>query len=213
MRLVSTDGTTVDVGVGFDERINDTAAGVAANYSISPGTISSFTYYPKSQSALLKVTGLAAGASATVTVKNVADVKGNAITSVNVPVTVSSTIKWNVVGGAELGLAGNYVVPISDDGFDIYSNGIGQWASYDETTFVYEEITGDFDKKAQVIFQDLSSSVGSGWSYRTGRDELRRGSRRPDRISGPPIVVGLRALSEGARQSVRTDPHRAGHGR
>jgi hypothetical protein len=155
--LVSTDGTTIDVGVGFDERISDTAAGVAANYSIAPGTISSFTYYPKSQSALLKVTGLAPGATATVTVRNVADVKGNAITSVDVPVTVSSTIKWNVVGGAELGLDGNYVVPISEDGFDVFSNGIGEWAAYDEATFVYEEITGDFDKKAQVVFQDLSS--------------------------------------------------------
>lgn len=157
--LVNTDGTTIDVGVGFDERISDTAAGVAGNYSITPGTITGFTYYPKSQSALLKVTGLAPGASATVTVRNVADVKGNAITSVDVPVTVSSNLKWNVVGGGEGpgGVAGNYVVPISDDGFDVYSNGVGQWAAYDEATFVYEEITGDFDKKAQVIFQEPST--------------------------------------------------------
>jgi hypothetical protein len=49
------------------------------------------------------------------------------------------------------------VVPISEDGFDVFSNGMTEWAAYDETTFVYEEITGDFDKKAQVIFQDLSS--------------------------------------------------------
>jgi hypothetical protein len=178
---------------------------VAGNYSISPGTISSFTYYPKSQSALLKVTGLAPGASATVTVRNVADVKGNAITSVDVPVTVSSTIKWNVVGGAELGLDGNYVVPISEDGFDVFSNGIGEWAAYDEATFVYEEITGDFDKKAQVIFQDLSSQwARAGSSLATLRTSAsvappRRRSRRP--------------LSEGACQSVRTDPHRAGDGR
>jgi hypothetical protein len=157
--IVSRDGTTVDVGVGFDERINDTAAGVAANYSIAQGTISSFTYYPKSQSALLKVTGLAPGASTTVTVQNVADVKGNAITSVTIPVTVSTTIKWNIVGGSEGpgGVAGNYVVPVSATGFDVFSNGMTEWAAYDEATFVYEEITGDFDKKLQVIYQDLSS--------------------------------------------------------
>ncbi len=155
--IVSSDGTTVDLGVGFDERVNDTTAGVAGNYSISQGTISSFTYYPKSQSALLKVTGLAAGGSTTVTVKNVTDAKGNAIASVDVPVTVSTKIKWGVVGGAQLGLAGNYVVPVSDKGFDIYSNGFGEWGTYDEATFVYEQITGDFDKKAQVIYQDNSS--------------------------------------------------------
>jgi hypothetical protein len=157
--LVSTDGTTVDIGIGFDERVTDATASVAGNYSISQGTISSFEYHPRSQSALLKVTGLAPGASTTVTVQNVADVKGNAITSVAVPVTVSTTLKWNVVGGGEGpgGLAGNWVVPISQQDFDVYSNGVTEWATYDEATFVYEEITGDFDKKLQVIYQDLSS--------------------------------------------------------
>jgi hypothetical protein len=154
--LVSTDGTTIDIGIGFDEAVTDATASVAANYSIAQGTISSFEYYPRSQSALLKVTGLAPGASTTVTVQNVADVKGNAITSVTVPVTVSSNLRWNVVGGQEVGL-GNWVVPVAADGFDVYADGIGQWASYDESTFVYEEITGDFDKKLQVIYQDLSS--------------------------------------------------------
>jgi hypothetical protein len=157
--LVSMDGTTIDIGIGFDEAVTDATASVAANYSVSQGTISSFEYHPRSQSALLKVTGLAPGGSTTVTVRNVADVKGNAITSVAVPVTVSPTLRWNVVGGGEGpgGLAGNWVVPISQQDFDVYSNGVTEWATYDEATFVYEEITGDFDKKLQVIYQDLSS--------------------------------------------------------
>jgi hypothetical protein len=111
-------------------RIDDTAAGVAGNYSISPGTISSFAYYPKSQSALLKVTGLAPGASTTVTVQNVADVKGNAITSADVPVTVSTTLKWGVVGGSEgPGVRGQLRGALSEEDFDIYSNGIGEWGT------------------------------------------------------------------------------------
>ena len=202
--LVSTDGTTVDIGIGFDETINDTAAGVAGNYSVSQGTISSFTYYPKSQSALLKVTGLAAGGSTVVTVRNVADVKGNAITSVDVPVTVSSTIKWGVVGGGEgpEGVAGNYVVPISATDFDVYSNGIGEWATYDEATFVYEEITGDFDKKAQVIYQDLSSQWARAGLIARDVSNFGVGSAAQNGSAGPPVVPGV----AGRYQKVHVNP-------
>jgi hypothetical protein len=154
--LVNTNGTTVDLGVGFDEPVEDASAGTQANYTVSGGTVTSFTYYPASKSALFKVTGLAAGGSGVVTVKNVKDVKGNAITSVDVPFTVSSKLKWNVVGAAELG-TGNWVVPVAANGFDIFSDGMTEWATYDETTFVYEEVTGDFDKKLRVEYQDNSS--------------------------------------------------------
>jgi len=155
--ILSSNGTTVDVGVGWDEPVSDATASVQANYTISAGTISSFAYYPQSKSALLKVTGLAPGASGVVTVKNVADAKGNVTATADASFTVSETLSWGVVGGAELGLAGNYVVPVEEDGFDVFSNGMTEWATYDETTFVYEEITGDFDKKVQVVYQDQSS--------------------------------------------------------
>jgi hypothetical protein len=155
--LVSSDGTTVDIGVGFNEAVDDTTAGDPANYAISAGTVNDFIYYPESQSVLAKVTDLGAGDSAVITVQNVEDVKGNAITSVDVPVTVSETLTWGVVGAAEEGLADNFVVPVDDDGFDVFSNGFTEWASYDEATFVYEEVTGDFDKKLQVVYQDNSS--------------------------------------------------------
>jgi hypothetical protein len=154
--LPSTTAGTTDIGVSFDEPVDAVSAAVAANYSIAPGTITSVTYNAKSQGVLLKVTGLAAGASATVTVKNVADLKGNKITTATVPVTVSSKMKWGVVGAGELG-KGAWVVPVSDNGFDLYSDGIAEWATYDEATFVYEEVTGDFDKMLRVEYQDNSS--------------------------------------------------------
>lgn len=154
--LPSNTGTTVDVGVGFNEPVTDATAQVQANYTLSKGTVQKFTYYPRSQSALMTVSGLNPGDSATVTVKNVADAVGNKITSVDVPFTVSTKMKWGVVGAAELG-KGNYVVPVASNGFDIYSDGMTEWATYDETTFVYEEVTGDFDKKLRVEYQDASS--------------------------------------------------------
>jgi hypothetical protein len=166
--IVNRDGTTVDLGVGFDEPVTDATASVQANYTVAGGTVTGFTYYPSSKSALFKVTGLTPGASGTVTVRNVADTKGNAIPAAGVEATfkVSENMRWNIVGAPDqqdLGtvtpvpLAGNYVVPVDEDAFDIFSNGRGQWNNYDETVFVYEEITGDFDKKLRVEFQDNSS--------------------------------------------------------
>jgi hypothetical protein len=60
------------------------------------------------------------------------------------------------VGADQLHL-GNGVVAVGANGFDLYSDGFGEWNNYDETTFVYEQITGDFDKQLRVEYQDLSS--------------------------------------------------------
>ncbi len=188
--LVNTNGTTIDLGVGFDEPVTDATASVAANYSVSPGTLSSFTYYSSSKSALLKVTGLVAGGTTTVTVRNVADIKGNVMAATNLSVTVSSKMKWNVVGAAELqttsplaGSFGNYVVPVGGDtAFDVYSDSVGEWNTWDEATFVYERITGDFDKKVRVEYQDNSSQ----WS-RAGlivREVPNFGVNRADQDAG-----------------------------
>ena len=159
---------TVEVGVTFDEAVDNTSASLMANYSVSPGTITSIEVYTNrftansqnplvmsvKHSILLKVTGVTS--SGTLTIKNVADAHGNAITSVSLPFTVDTRMKWGVVGANELGLA-NTVVPVVANGFDVYSDGIGEWGTYDEATFVYEQVTGDFDKKVRVEYQDGSS--------------------------------------------------------
>jgi hypothetical protein len=53
-------------------------------------------------------------------------------------------------------LPGN-VIAVGDNGFDIFSAGRAQWNNHDELTFVYKEVTDDFDLKARVAFQDYSS--------------------------------------------------------
>ena len=160
---------TVDVGVTFDEPVDNTSASLLANYSISAGTIASIQVYTNRftadsqnplamkviHSVLLKVTGLSG--NGTLTIKNVADVHGNAISSVSVPFTVDTKMKWGVVGANEFGGV-NAVVATAPNGFDVYSDGMTEWANYDETTFVYEPVTGDFDKKLRVQYQDGSST-------------------------------------------------------
>jgi hypothetical protein len=162
---------TVDVGVGFNKTVNEASAALPSNYSISPGTITSFTWCTnrfttdsknpavmiRKQSALLTVTGLSGGG--TLTVKNVADTFGNTLASTNVPFTVATNLSWGNVGANELG-GWQAAVPVGPGDFDVYSDGFAEWGNYDETTFVYEKVTGDFDKKLRVEYQDGSSEWG-----------------------------------------------------
>jgi hypothetical protein len=71
-------------------------------------------------------------------------------------------MSWGVVGvGYEETNGGwNAAVPVGPGAFDVYSDGYGEWANYDETTFVFEQVTGDFDKKVRVQYQDGSSEWG-----------------------------------------------------
>jgi hypothetical protein len=153
--LPSQTGGTMDVGVTFDEPLDATSAGTVGNYAISAGTISGLKYYPTSPGVVLTVSGLTAGTAYSVTVTGVADVNGNHITSANLPGTYSS-MHWGVVGGDELQL-GNGVVAVGPNSFDVYSDSIGEWAAYDEATFVYEQVTGDFDKELRVEYVDPAS--------------------------------------------------------
>ena len=165
----STDPNVVDIGIGFDETVDEASAKLLSNYSVSSGTIASLTIYTNRftansqnplamilrQSVLLKVTGLTG--SGTLTVNNIADAHGNKMSSTAIPFTVNTKMKWGVVGANELG-GWNAAVPVAPNGFDVYSDGISEWSQYDEATFVYEQVTGDFDKKVRVQYQDGSTT-------------------------------------------------------
>jgi hypothetical protein len=153
--LASRSNATFDVGVTFDEPLDPTTAGTLANYTLSAGTPTAVQYYAGSPGVVLTVSGLTVGQSYSVTVANVADLYGNHMTSANLPFTVSS-MQWGVVGADELSL-GNGVVAVAPNAFDIYSDGIAEWGSYDEATFVYEQVTGDFDKELRVEYVDPAS--------------------------------------------------------
>jgi hypothetical protein len=185
---------TINIGVGFDEPVDDATGITLANYTVSSGTITAINWYSnrftgnsqnpmstiRKQNALLTVTGLS-GSSGSLTIQNVKDVFNNAISSVTVPFTVNTKMKWGVVGGNELG-GWNAAVPVGANAWDVYSDGMTEWANYDETTFVYESVTGDFDKKLRVQYQDNSST----WA-RAGlivRDVLNIGVDRATQTGG-----------------------------
>ncbi|HUD49228.1 MAG TPA: hypothetical protein VMR33_20535 [Candidatus Baltobacteraceae bacterium] len=164
--IEGTNADTVTIGVGFSATVDDTAGSNPANYSISSGTITGFLWATnrftadsaephvmvRKQGAMLTVSGFTGG---TVTVKNQTDVYGNTVASTNIPVTVNTNMAWGVVGANSFG-GWNAVVPVATNGFDLYSDGTAEWGTYDEATFVYEQVTGDFDKKLRVEYQDGS---------------------------------------------------------
>lgn len=153
--LQSTNGVTSDVGINFSLPVDPATATNASNYQLSAGAISNVVYLAGSPGVVLQASGLTAGSNYTVAVSNVANLVGNKIASTNVSFSVSK-MKWGVVGADQLNL-GNAVLAVGTNGFDVYSDGISEWNNYDEATFVYEQITGDFDKKVRVEYQDLSS--------------------------------------------------------
>jgi hypothetical protein len=153
--LRSTNGTSFDVGVSFSITPDQTTATALGNYSIAGGTITSVTFFTNSPEVVLETTGLQVGSNYTVSVSGIKDSVGNSVGATNVSFKVSQ-MQWGVVGADTLQL-GNGVVAVATNGFDVYSDGNGEWGTYDETTFVYEQVTGDFDKKLRVEYQDASS--------------------------------------------------------
>jgi hypothetical protein len=130
-------------------------------------------------SVALSVSGVSAGDVVTVTVKNVKDLKGNAITSANKEVKVSNQFKMAAIGGTDyVEVNGESAALWPDDAiaagsadFDLISSGSANWNNYDEATFVYEEVTGNFDKVVRVEYQDATSQwARAGLLARSGLD-------------------------------------------
>ena len=170
---------TFDIGLVFDKPLDQTSATTAANYALSTGSILAVNLITNSPSVIVTASSnLTVGGTVTLTVKNVADLLGNKLGSTNVEFVVSP-MAWGEVGGEGMATdpatypgptnsagasiyvggfpAGYAVVAVATNGFDLYSDGWAEWNNYDETTFVYEPVTGDFDKKLQVVYQDASS--------------------------------------------------------
>jgi hypothetical protein len=122
---------------------------------------------------VLTTSGLVSGDKVTVTAKNIKDVKGNAMsaTGESTLVSITSKMKWAGMGGNDY-IEGEYggqninpdptlwpddAIAYSEADFDLISGGTANWNNYDEATFVYEEVTGDFDKVVRVEYQDPTS--------------------------------------------------------
>jgi hypothetical protein len=178
------------ISVTFDEEVLDAGAEVQANYTVSPGTIASFKYWTNStQAAVIGLGGVTGGQTITVTVNNVSDLKNNRITSpVARTVTLTNLLSWTGIGEDTYNrqrttdVFSDGAVALGTKDFDLISGGDQNWTDYDEATFVYEQITGDFDRAVRVEYQDPTSQ----WA-RSGlmvRETLDTGVTHADVTSG-----------------------------
>lgn len=200
-------GANIELGVVYDEPADPVTAGAKASYSLSKGTINSVRYVEKAGGAVIVASGLSAGDSVTVTASGVKDKKGNVRATTSKETKLPAKLMtWVGVGADELNTAfsttkfSDDVVARGEKDFDLLSGGSQHWTNYDEETFVYEEITGNFDKVVRVEYQDPVTQ----WS-RAGldaREALDEGKTKDDNTAGykfsqhftirvnPPAVMG-----------------------
>lgn len=171
-----------EVTVAFDEEIVAADAAAPGNFSISAGTITQLTPIPRSASTILSVTGLTNGEPFKVSVRNIKDPFGNLLVAAEMEGTTRA-VHWAPVGANELALGNPAAAAFGVGGFDLYSGGSSFTAGYEEATFVYEKLKGDFDKKVRIQFQD-ASSVGARAGLMV-REILNEGQGRLD--AGPPF--------------------------
>ena len=157
----------------WDEQVVDEDASNQAHYSVSPGTIASFKYWTNNtQAAVLGLGGVTGGQTISVTVSNVADLKGNRMTSpVTRSVTLSNLLSWTGIGEDTFNrqrttdVFSDGAVALGTKDFDLISGGDGNWGNYDEATFVYEQITGDFDRAVQGRVSGSHQPMGPDGSH------------------------------------------------
>jgi hypothetical protein len=199
------------VSVTFDEQVDDEQASNQVNYSVSPGTISTFKYWPNDQGVVLSLSGVTAGQTINVTVDNVKDLKNNEITTpVTRSVGLSNLLSWTGIGEDTYNRTlatdaySDGAVALGPKDFDLISGGDANWDSYDEATFVYEEVTGDFDRAVRVEFQDTTSQ----WA-RTGlmvREVLDTGVTHAEVTAGYRMSQTFTIRVNPTATCIRTDP-------
>lgn len=168
-------GTGIEVGVIFDEAV-DPATIVAANFKLSAGTVSAARHLPNSSGnlslesgAVLTTTGLSEGNTYQVTVTGVKDIKGNTVAASTASLKVSK-MNWAALGEEPAAFPAA-AVAVGDNGFNVNSGGNAFWNTQDDVTFVYEEVSGDFDKIMRVEYQDNASQwARAGLTARTSLD-------------------------------------------
>jgi len=210
---------TVEVGIIFDEPLATPASLALANFTLSSGTVTAARYLENSsgltsrqRGIVLRTTGLTPGSSYTLTVKDIVDVKGNKSAASTIGFQVGR-LTWADLATTRDPFLGYQqdVVAVAENGFNVVNGGQSFWGTDDDATFVYEEITGDFDKVARVEFQDPSSNwARAGLTARESLDAHGETASRyqnahanpsPTRYDGQPSNQGFetnRRLTTGA---------------
>lgn len=164
---------TSEISIVYDASVSRESASAIANYTFADTNIGilGIRYVPLDNSVVLTVPSLSTNSSS-VTVSNIQTTAGATLPAATLSFRPTGA-SWAAVGGQELGFTPD-AVAVGANGFDLISGGIQMRDTYDESTFVYEAITGDFDKQVRVPLQEPSSErARAGLMARETLDEAK----------------------------------------
>jgi hypothetical protein len=167
-----------EVSVDSAESIAPSSVLAIDNYSFpnAPGVaIEGIRYVSLNNAVILTVTGLRTNDLYSVAVRNLHDANRGPLPEVRAGFSAHA-MSWVAIGAQELGLRAD-TVAVGTNGFDLVSGGSQMRDEYDESTFAFERVSGDFDKKVRIELQQPSSEAA-----RAGlmvREVLDEGKVRP----------------------------------
>lgn len=159
------------VGITFNEAMDVATATNPANYTVSGKNVLEAILATPERVILTLNSKVAAGSTVDVTAKNLVDLSGNKMADKTVVASatfaLSNSGKPFVAGTAQA---------LGGDGFLLNNQGLVNWGSYDEDTFVYRAYKGDFDIRMKLLTQSPSTEwARAGLMIRGGLDDGRDG--------------------------------------
>src|SRR4051812_8554242 len=137
-----------EIGVLFDSTVDHDTILSLDSYKLSAGTIESMRLVPADGAIVLTATGLILTNQNILTITNVSAASGGKLPQLNL-FFYEKEMSWTEIGASQLGFTAD-AVSVGDTNFDLISGGFQLFDIYDEATFVYERLSGDFDKHVRV---------------------------------------------------------------
>jgi hypothetical protein len=171
-----------EVGVTFSDEVDLASVPDVSHYALSSGEIMELRFVPQDRAVVLvPATALAASQQYTLHITNIISTNQTVLPPVDLGFR-TGPLAWTEIGANELGFPAD-AAGVGEDGFDLISGGVQFWSTYDEGTFVYEKLSGDFDKKVRVAFQDSTSAFAKAGLM--AREFLDEGKPRADDPNDP----------------------------
>ena len=168
-------GDKWEVSVDFEPDVLPGSVLEPSNYTIQGGTVEGLRYVTLNNAVILTVSGLRTNDLYSVRVENLRRTDNSPIPTLTTGF-IANPMSWAAIGAQELGFPAA-AVALETNAFDLVSGGSVMRAEYDESTFVYEKVTGNFDKRVRIQFQESSSAEArAGLMVREAVDE---GKLRP----------------------------------
>jgi hypothetical protein len=137
------------IGLRFDKALDPGTSASTANYTLSDGTsIDSAQLLSDQMTVVLGVSQLT-GSTYTLTINGVQDQTGDTITNEIVTGSVLNYTIQDIVGSVTYMSTPSLVYAYATNILDAVVTGGADWWAEDSFNFIYQQLTGDFDVKAQ----------------------------------------------------------------